>query len=131
MISWDRQGDRMVLIFSPRQIRWLRRHLTRYWHMIDHAEPGILNALPDQGGVVIVDNSKRLQWAWILQDLMQLTLARLRAIEDDRVGSGRAADGLQSWLGEVAARLMADIALDDNFEQQLSDLVHNREKRKN
>ncbi|MEV0088607.1 hypothetical protein [Saccharopolyspora sp. NPDC050642] len=40
MISWDRQGDRIIVIFSPRQICWLRKHLTDYLHRVDRALSG-------------------------------------------------------------------------------------------
>lgn len=138
MISWDWQGARMVLIFTPRQIRWLRHHLTQYRHMNDQAPAdhrssisSIVNALPNQGGVVIVDDSRRLSWAWVLQDLLQLTLSRLKTSHGDSDRGVRAADGLRSWLGDVIARLTADIAVDDRFEEHLSELVRDQERRKN
>ncbi|MGW3471044.1 DUF2017 family protein [Saccharopolyspora sp. NPDC000995] len=37
MISWDRQGGSTIVIFSPRQICWLRKHLTDYLHRVDRA----------------------------------------------------------------------------------------------
>lgn len=40
LISWDRQGDNTIVIFSPRQIRWLRKHLTDYLHRVDRALGG-------------------------------------------------------------------------------------------
>jgi hypothetical protein len=40
MISWDCCGDKFIGIFSPRQIRWLRKHLTDYRHRINSGLSG-------------------------------------------------------------------------------------------
>lgn len=40
MISWDRCGDSIIGIFSPRQIRWLRKHLTDYRDRVDRRLAG-------------------------------------------------------------------------------------------
>ncbi|WP_133794433.1 DUF2017 family protein [Actinokineospora alba] len=40
MIGWDRCGDTIIGILSPRQIRWLRKHLTDYRHRVDRGLSG-------------------------------------------------------------------------------------------
>lgn len=40
MISWDRCGDRVIGVFTPRQIRWLRKHLIDYRNRVDRALSG-------------------------------------------------------------------------------------------
>ncbi|MET8759548.1 hypothetical protein [Lentzea sp. NPDC004782] len=40
MISWDRCGDSFIGVFSPRQIRWLRKHLADYRNRINSGLSG-------------------------------------------------------------------------------------------
>ena len=40
MISWDRCGNSIIVVFTPRQIRWLRKHLTDYRRRVDRALEG-------------------------------------------------------------------------------------------
>jgi hypothetical protein len=37
MIGWDRCGDSIIVVLSPRQIRWLRKQLTDYRNRVDRA----------------------------------------------------------------------------------------------
>lgn len=148
MISWDRHGDRLILTFSPRQVRWLRSHLTQCQQDIDQAEQvgttetsqltperrsasiaSMLAALPHRGGVVIVDESDRLPWAWTVQDLKQEVSVRLSASQRDDARVVRARTGLLSWLDEVIARLTANVTFSDIDEKQLLELTRDADGR--
>lgn len=140
MISWDRHGDRFVLTFSPRQITWLRRHLTRYQEALDQPKfaddrrgsiARVIEALPDRGGQVIVEESECLTWAWVLQDLRQDVVNRLNNSSADRTIVVRAAAGLQSWLDEMIARLTVDVMFSEVDQQQFHDLIRDADRRQN
>ncbi|HEV8556641.1 MAG TPA: hypothetical protein VGR06_09635 [Actinophytocola sp.] len=91
MICWDRMDGRIVGIFTPRQIRWIRRHVgvlhaaaqdvvpllgVPAW-LAAMAEVGfdavrrtradtavVLDTLPETGGVVVLPE-RHQAWAWI------------------------------------------------------------------
>ncbi|MCE7010093.1 hypothetical protein LWC34_45910 [Kibdelosporangium philippinense] len=62
MISWDYCGDRLITVFSPRQVRWLRRQLTDYQSRLDSALCG--NRVDPALGVVLANLSGGLDY-WL------------------------------------------------------------------
>lgn len=40
MIGWDRCGDSIIMVLSPRQVCWLRKQLTDYRNRVDRALSG-------------------------------------------------------------------------------------------
>lgn len=78
MICWDRHDERIIGTFTPRQIRWIREHVSALPSrpVATHERSSellrrtfadtiaVLETLPTTGGVVILPSARHV-WAWI------------------------------------------------------------------
>lgn len=60
MICWDRQGERIIGTFTPRQLRWIREHLGSFRVFLERAIDGRDTGLRAGGGYLqAVDIAQR------------------------------------------------------------------------